>query len=201
MFKQNIACLYKRWKVCLARICRFPMFLTGSSYFFSLEGSSVKIHSTATGIIVSTLTAPSSERIDSTILTSAVVNPQNTFQLITATLDGRLLIWDFVNGTLLQTINVGQDIHMMCAHESLKGSVFVATAIPGGKANGEYESLVPILSCSAVRNRQECRCFESIPETYRAWTNCRETGYWKNSISVGTCCVCWWSLACCDSIA
>lgn len=146
MFKQNTAYLYKRWKVCLARIRRFlSMFLTGCSYFFSLEGSSVKIHSTATGTIVSTLTAsPLSERIDSTILTSAVVNPQNPFQLITATLDGRLLIWDFVNGTLLQTIDVGQDIHMICAHEALKSSVFVAAAIPGGKANGEYESLVPI---------------------------------------------------------
>jgi hypothetical protein len=178
------------------------MLLKSCSYFFSLEGSSVKIHSTATGIIVSTLTAsPLRGRSDANVLTSAVVNPQNPFQLIAATQDGRLLIWDFVNGTLLQTINVGQDIHMMCAHEALKGSVFVAAAIPGGKANGESRSLVPIINCSVVRNRQKCCCFAGVAETYRTRADCRENTYWKNPIPVRPCHLCQWRLACYDSIA
>lgn len=176
-------------------------FLKGCSYFFSLEGSSVKIHSTTTGLIVSTLTAsPSKGRSDSNVLTSAVVNPQNPFQLITATLDGRLLIWDFVNGTLLRTINLGQEIHMICVHESLKGLVFAATAIPHGKANGEFASLIPTLICSVAHDRQECYCCTDILETYRIWTN-REKDRWKNPISDRSWYLSQWHLACCDSIA
>lgn len=108
------------------------------SYFFSLVGSSVKIHSTSTGLVVSTLNAPpSNERCDSDILTTAVVNPHNPFQLITGTLHGRILVWDFINATLLQNIDIGQHIHLICAHEKLKGSLFVAASIPERGANGE----------------------------------------------------------------
>lgn len=108
------------------------------SYFFSLVGSSVKIHSTTTGLVVSTLTAPpSSNARGSNVLTSAVLNPQNSFQILVATLDGRILIWDFINATLLQTINVGQHIHLICAHERFKGFVFVAASAPNRKENGK----------------------------------------------------------------
>jgi len=104
-------------------------------------GSSVKIHSTTTGLVVSTLTAPPSiDRSDSYILTSAIVNPHNPFQLITGTLHGKVFIWDFVNATLLQTINVGQHIHLICAHEELKGSLFVAASLLDRDANGELTS-------------------------------------------------------------
>ncbi|CAA7265897.1 unnamed protein product [Cyclocybe aegerita] len=114
-----------------------PVFTKDGSYFFSLIGSSVKIYSTATGIVVSTLTAPASNDDDSCsdILTSAVLNPHNVFQLIVGTLGGRILIWDFVNATLLQTVNVGQPIHYICAHDRFKGSVFVAASRSRKKAS------------------------------------------------------------------
>ena len=102
------------------------------------SGSSIKIHSTTTGLVVSTLTTPpSSSTRGSNVLTSAVLNPQNSFQILAATLDGRILIWDFVNATLLQTINVGQHIHLMCAHETFKGFVFVAASAPNRKESGK----------------------------------------------------------------
>ncbi|KAJ3503453.1 hypothetical protein NLJ89_g8426 [Agrocybe chaxingu] len=114
-----------------------PVFTKDGSYFFSLIGSSVKIYSTATGIVVSTLTAPASNDNDSysDILTSAVLNPHNVFQLIVGTLSGRILIWDFVNAILLQTVNVGQPIHYICAHDRFKGSVFVAASRSRKKAS------------------------------------------------------------------
>lgn len=137
----------------IGRISNSSKLIMNQSYFFSLEGSSVKIHSTVTGLVVSILTSPPlSRRSDANVLTSGILNPQNPFQLITATLDGRLLIWDFVNGVLLQTINVGQDIHMICAHEALKGSVFVAAAIPRSKANGGWVFL-STFNCSVVYDR------------------------------------------------
>ena len=109
-----------------------------SSYFFSVGGSSVKIHSTTTGLVVSTLTPPSPTdgKIYSDILTSVIINPHNAFQLFTASLDGRVMIWDFVNAILLQTVDIGQPIHHMCAHEQLSGSVFVAASRPQS-GNGE----------------------------------------------------------------
>ena len=103
-----------------------------SSHFFSVGGSSVKIHSTTTGLVVSTLIPPSptNGKFYSDILTSVIVNPHNAFQLLTASLDGRVMIWDFVNAILLQTVDIGQPIHHMCAHEQFNGSVFVAASRP-----------------------------------------------------------------------
>ncbi|PFH49807.1 hypothetical protein AMATHDRAFT_146767 [Amanita thiersii Skay4041] len=103
------------------------------SYFFSLVGPSVKIYSVTTGQVVSTLTAPrlSSQVDEFHVLTSAVLNPCNAFQLITGSLDGRLLIWDFLDATLLQTVDLAQPIHCICAHEKFKDSVFVAASKTG----------------------------------------------------------------------
>ena len=112
------------------------------SYFFSLVGSSVKIYSSVTGLVVSTLTTPPTidEQIQSDVLTSVVLNPHNAFQLITGSLDGRVMIWDFVNATLLQTINLGQPIHLMCTHEQFKESIFVAASKTRQKvvSNGKF---------------------------------------------------------------
>jgi len=106
-----------------------------SSHFFSAAGSSIKIHSTTTGLVVSTLTPPSPTN-GKDILTSVIINPHNAFQLLTASLDGRVMIWDFVNAILLQTVHIGQPIHHMCAHEQFNGSVFVAASRPQS-GNGE----------------------------------------------------------------
>ncbi|KAG6868876.1 hypothetical protein C0993_008624 [Termitomyces sp. T159_Od127] len=107
-----------------------PLFTKDGKYFFSLVGSSVKIHSVATGQVVSTLSAPpSASNITSTdLLTTAILNPHNSFQLITGSLDGRLFVWDYVEANLLQTLDISQPIHHLCAHESCKDVVFVAAS-------------------------------------------------------------------------
>lgn len=98
-------------------------------------GSSVKIYSVATGLVVSTLSAsPSgsgSEGSDSStghsdLITSAVLNPQNVFQLITASLDGCIKVWDFLDAVLLQTFDLAQPIVDLTAHENFKDTVFVS---------------------------------------------------------------------------
>ncbi|KAF8167608.1 quinon protein alcohol dehydrogenase-like superfamily [Crassisporium funariophilum] len=121
-----------------------PVFTKDGSYFFALVGSSVKIYSTTSGLVVSTLTAPTSSdgRVSSDMLTSAIINPHNAFQLITGSLDGRLIIWDFVNATLLQIIEVGQPIHYICAHEQFKGYVFVAASRPRKKVGANDNNAV-----------------------------------------------------------
>ncbi|KAF9486317.1 WD40 repeat-like protein [Pholiota conissans] len=120
-----------------------PVFTKDGSYFFSLVGPSVKIHSTTTGLVVSTLSSSASDRnAQSDVLTSALINPHNAFQLITGSLDGSVRIWDFINGTLLQTIELGQPIHYMCAHEQFKGSIFVAASPSRRKTSHENNAIV-----------------------------------------------------------
>lgn len=101
------------------------------SYFFSLVGCAVKVHSTDTGEVVSTLATPSrSPAAQPSVLTSIILNPNNPFQIITGSVDGHLLLWDFLEATLLRTIDVTQPIYHICAHKDIKDSVFVAVTRP-----------------------------------------------------------------------
>lgn len=108
------------------------------SYFFSAVGSSVRIYSASTGKVVSTLSPSQSESSSSRQrkanhgshtdkVTSVILNPANQFQVITASLDGCIKIWDFLEAVLLRTIATGSPISHMCAHEQIDGHVFVAT--------------------------------------------------------------------------
>lgn len=112
-----------------------PIFTQDGSYFFSLVASSVKVHSVATGQVVSTLSAPkpTNSATSSDQLTAAILNPHNAFQLITGSLDGRLVIWDFLEATPLQVVDIGQPIHHICAHKLWKDTVFVAASRLGKK--------------------------------------------------------------------
>ncbi|KAI0830514.1 WD40 repeat-like protein [Trametes gibbosa] len=119
-----------------------PTFTKDGSYFFSATGPSVKIHSVATGEVVSTLTPPptsvssgvaagSSAQTD--VVTAAIVSPHNPFQLITGSLDGYIRVWDFLDASLLQTISISQPIFHLTAHERFREHVFVAAARPTKK--------------------------------------------------------------------
>ena len=106
-----------------------------SRYFFSVVGSSVKIHASSTGHVVSTLSVVthggSTSHFDSghtAKITSALLNPHNQFQLITASLDGCIKFWDYLDGTLLQTIRLPQPIFMIAAHSKVKDYIFVVTS-------------------------------------------------------------------------
>ena len=106
-----------------------------SRYFFSIVGSSVKIHASSTGHVISTLSVTtlggSTSRSDSghtAKITSALLNPHNPFQLITASLDGCIKFWDYLDGTLLQTIRLPQPIFMIAAHDKVKDYIFAVTS-------------------------------------------------------------------------
>jgi NET1-associated nuclear protein 1 (U3 small nucleolar RNA-associated protein 17) len=108
---------------------------TTSRYFFSIIGSSVKIHASSTGHVVSTLSVAtvggSTSRSDgghTAKITSALLNPHNPFQLITASLDGCIKFWDYLDGTLLQTFRLPQPIFMIAAHDKVKDYIFAVTS-------------------------------------------------------------------------
>ncbi|KAJ7619182.1 WD40 repeat-like protein [Mycena polygramma] len=112
-----------------------PIFTKDGSYFFSLVGPSVRIYAVTTGKVVSTLSIPRPTGYDasSDTLACAVLNPHNAFQLITGSVAGVLAVWDFLEATLLQTVDVSQPIHHICVHENFKDSVFVTASRPGKK--------------------------------------------------------------------
>ncbi|KIJ22075.1 hypothetical protein PAXINDRAFT_95508, partial [Paxillus involutus ATCC 200175] len=102
-----------------------PIFTKDGSHFFSIVGSNIKIHSTSSGKVISTLPRSQDEG-HTEIITSATLSAQSKFQLITASLDGTIKIWDFLEGVLLRTIDLDQGIHHMCMHEKIKDHVFVS---------------------------------------------------------------------------
>ncbi|KAH7927287.1 WD40 repeat-like protein [Leucogyrophana mollusca] len=104
-----------------------PIFTKDGGYFFSIVGSSIKIHSTASGKVLSTLPG-SQDQGHSDVITSAILSAKNAFQLITASLDGTIKIWDFLEGVLLYTLSIEQPIHHICAHEKINDHIFVSTA-------------------------------------------------------------------------
>ncbi|KAG1757171.1 WD40-repeat-containing domain protein [Suillus lakei] len=104
-----------------------PIFTKDGSHFFSIVGERIKIHSTSSGKVVSTLPGPQDDGHQD-IITSTILSAHNAFQLITASLDGTLKVWDFLEGILLHTISLEQPIHHVCGHEKIKDHVFVATA-------------------------------------------------------------------------
>lgn len=109
----------------------------------------------STGKVVSTLSSASSSSGSSAsrvpvgeghtdLITTVLVNPLNAFQLITASLDGCIKVWDFLDAVLLQTIEVGKPISHMCAHEKFKGHVFIAASTKNKKDN-KFRGAVSVL--------------------------------------------------------
>lgn len=78
------------------------------------------------------------------IITAAILHPQNPYQLLTASLDGFIKVWDYLEAVLLQNIDTGMPVTQMCAHEKLKGYVFVASPTARKKLTGEFfKELIP----------------------------------------------------------
>ncbi|KAG2076892.1 WD40 repeat-like protein [Suillus decipiens] len=113
-----------------------PIFTKDGSHFFSIVGERIKIHSTSSGKVISTLPGPQDDGHQD-IITSAILSAHNAFQLITVSLDGTIKVWDFLEGILLHTINLEQPIHHVCGHEKIKDYVFVATAKAKKKGSGD----------------------------------------------------------------
>lgn len=107
----------------------------------------MKIYSTSTGLVVSTLSAKRDTGSHTNAITSAILNPHNAYQLITGSLDGHIKIWDMLDGVLLQTIGVGNPVRHIAAHERWKDVVFVAVA---RKASGTSSCLADFRLSNAI---------------------------------------------------
>lgn len=106
---------------------------------------SVKIYSMSTGQIVSTLSGSTtageagSSAGHSNKITALSLVPESPFQLITASLDGTLKVWDFLQAILLNTIQVGLQVTHLCLHTAHPGYAFIACNKPPKKKSKEGE--------------------------------------------------------------
>jgi NET1-associated nuclear protein 1 (U3 small nucleolar RNA-associated protein 17) len=112
-----------------------PFFL--NSYCFISSGAAVKIYSVATTQLLSTLSLSplASTSSDSSIrrakVTALFLNPSNPLQLIVGSLDGTIRLWDYTEGKLLRTLDMGSPVLHACGHSSLPDQLFVALAVAG----------------------------------------------------------------------
>lgn len=58
-----------------------------------------------------------------------------------SSLDGYIRVWDFLDGVLLQTIDVSHPVAHVCAHASAKDSVYVAVARPTKKKSSKGKDI------------------------------------------------------------
>lgn len=106
------------------RVSRLPVVFTrDADYFFSVSKTSVRIYSRTTGQVVSTLSNGPGSHFAA--ITAIMINPANPLQLLTASLDGRVKLWDFLDGVLLSSFDLQLPISGMAAHASNPNTVYV----------------------------------------------------------------------------
>jgi NET1-associated nuclear protein 1 (U3 small nucleolar RNA-associated protein 17) len=123
---------------------------------FVAVGASVKIYSVATAQLLSTLSIPnlSTQTSDGSLRRTKVscllLNPANSLQLIVGSLDGMLRLWDYKEGKLIRTLDLGSPIQLACSHPAILDQIFVAIVssdetvegvIEGRKKNSSSESV------------------------------------------------------------
>ena len=106
------------------RVSRLPVVFTrDADYFFAVSKTSVRIYSRTTGQVVSTLSSGPGSHFAA--ITAIMIHPANPLQLLTASLDGRVKVWDFLDGVLLSSFDLQLPISGMAAHASSPNTVFV----------------------------------------------------------------------------
>ncbi|PWZ02450.1 hypothetical protein BCV70DRAFT_196692 [Testicularia cyperi] len=111
------------------RMSSLPVVFTrDADYFFCVSKTSIRIYSRTTGQVVSTLSTGRGAHFAP--ITAIMINPANPLQLLTASLDGHVKVWDFLDGVLLRSFDLRFPITGMAAHASLPNFVFLALKKP-----------------------------------------------------------------------
>ncbi|CDU24802.1 related to NAN1-U3 snoRNP protein [Sporisorium scitamineum] len=106
------------------RVSRLPVVFTrDADYFFAVSKTSIRIYSRTTGQVVSTLSSGPGSHFAA--ITAIMINPANPLQLLTASLDGLVKVWDFLDGVLLSSFDLQLPISGLAAHANNPNTVFV----------------------------------------------------------------------------
>lgn len=69
-----------------------------------------------------------------------MLNPKNSLQLYSASLDGTIKLWDFNDAVLLKTFEVGVPITHMVMHESIPNDVYLTSTKKSTKRFHQYQA-------------------------------------------------------------
>ncbi|KAI8071202.1 quinon protein alcohol dehydrogenase-like superfamily [Gongronella butleri] len=113
-------------------MCQTPLsFTTDSRYFFTGVGCSIKIYSIATGAVVKVLSPPNSAGAHQDKVTAVVLNPDNPLQLISASMDGTIKIWDYNDEVLLRTFQMGGPVKQLILSPAQPDYAYILVTPPG----------------------------------------------------------------------
>ncbi|KAL1916581.1 uncharacterized protein VTP21DRAFT_5772 [Calcarisporiella thermophila] len=128
-------------KVSGGPLSQFPVIFTNDSrYFFCCASTSIKIYSVATGELVRTLSSSESGHRDT--ITCTLVNPTDSNQLYSASLDGTVKLWDISDFSLLKTHDIGSPVTHMAIHPSDPDFIYVATLKASKKRQHQIQKQV-----------------------------------------------------------
>ncbi|GJN89438.1 hypothetical protein Rhopal_002424-T1 [Rhodotorula paludigena] len=112
------------------------VFTPDGSYAFIASGPAVKIYSVATTQLMSTLSirpfasspSTSSASLRRATVSAVLLSPSNSRQLVVGSTDGKVRLWDYLEGRLLRTLDLGSPIVHAAANANLPDQLFVALA-------------------------------------------------------------------------
>ncbi|GAA5841128.1 hypothetical protein JCM11251_008024 [Rhodosporidiobolus azoricus] len=128
-----------------ARSCPV-VFTPDAAYCFLASGSAVKVYSVRTTELMSTLsirpfsrTFPSSSAslpssddavaaLRRATVTAVLINPNNPRQLVVGSSDAKVRVWDYLEGRLLRTLEMGTPVVHAVANAALPDQLYVALA-------------------------------------------------------------------------
>lgn len=67
------------------------------------------------------------EYMHDTTVSSIVLHPTNPLQVIVGSLDGFVRMWDYLEGLLVRTLDIGAPVTNLAAHTSHPGHIYVGT--------------------------------------------------------------------------
>ncbi|KAH7334387.1 quinon protein alcohol dehydrogenase-like superfamily [Rhizoctonia solani] len=138
-----------------------PLFTPDSRYFFTSAASSLQIFSTATGRLISTIPAHSDT------ITALLLNPHDSTQLFSASLDGTLKRWDTHHGALLETLRIDQPVTHIATHSSLVDELFVVTTANLGN-NSDSSHVFRVTTKSKQQLPSPTSSLSDPPKAYKS---------------------------------
>ncbi|GAA5845103.1 hypothetical protein JCM9279_005434 [Rhodotorula babjevae] len=137
------------------------VFTPDGSYAFVASGAAVKVYSVASTQLMSTLSirpyssasSPSTTNEPAALrratVSAVLLSPSNPRQLVVAATDGKVRLWDYLDGALLRTLDLGAPILHATANPNLADHLFVAL---GTNSTLDAEASVYLVSLRAAKH-------------------------------------------------
>nr|XP_057938531.1 WD repeat-containing protein 75 [Doryrhamphus excisus] len=100
---------------------RTPVISHDSKFLLCASGDCLKVYSTATEECIHEL------RGHTDVVTGVLIKPSNHLQVYSSSTDGTVKLWDFADGILIKSYDVGYPIHSMYASANHEGVFFIVT--------------------------------------------------------------------------